>query len=331
MKLAPFFAVPPAMFVLWAANASAEQAVTLPPPLFHHLHLNSVDPDAAIAFYVKTFPATSRTSWAGFPALASPNHVLVLFTKVVTPPAADAEATAYWHFGWHVEDARNSVAFYLLNGVRIAPFYTGDADGSVRVSSDTWPYPPGVNGRTKAQIAEAKASGIQPRGVGGNGYVFGPDGAVIEFSGNGPARFDHVHMYEDEPICAQHWYEKHLNAPIRPVPPGVSDANCDVARTADPSWPSLLRQGTFRAPSGGVNFGDVSMAWYPNQRDKPLTGTQGHLIDHVGLSVGNLDAWVAKLRSEGVTFLKQPYQLGDSRAVMIEGPSHEAIELVEVK
>ena len=28
-------------------------------PGFHHLHLNSVDPDAAIDFYVRQFPSTS--------------------------------------------------------------------------------------------------------------------------------------------------------------------------------------------------------------------------------------------------------------------------------
>ena len=43
-----------------------------------------------------------------------------------------------------------------------------------------------------------------------------------------------------------------------------------------------------------------------------------------------LDAWVAKLRGEGVRFLEAPYRLGDTRAVMIEGPSREALELIEV-
>ena len=33
----------------------------------------------------------------------------------------------------------------------------------------------------------------------------------------------------------------------------------------------------------------------------------------------------------GMAFLEQPYRLGDARAVMIEGPSREAIELVEVR
>ena len=42
-------------------------------------------------------------------------------------------------------------------------------------------------------------------------------------------------------------------------------------------------------------------------------------------------SWIAKLQGEGVAFLTAPYRLGDTRAVMIEGPSREAIELVEVR
>jgi 4-hydroxyphenylpyruvate dioxygenase-like putative hemolysin len=63
----------------------------------------------------------------------------------------------------------------------------------------------------------------------------------------------------------------------------------------------------------------------------PLVGTRGHLMDHAALSVTNLDAWIAKLRAEGVKMLEQPYALGESRALLVEGPSREAIELVEVK
>ena len=64
---------------------------------------------------------------------------------------------------------------------------------------------------------------------------------------------------------------------------------------------------------------------------KPLVGTQGHLMDSVGLSVSDLDAWNIKLKAENVKFLKEPFKIGSTRALMIEGPSHEAIELVEVK
>ena len=65
------------------------------------------------------------------------------------------------------------------------------------------------------------------------------------------------------------------------------------------------------------------------------------------LSVTDLDACVAKLGSDGVRFLGprrnsaagrqridglgRPYKLGYTRAVMIEGPNREEIELVKVK
>src|SRR5258708_303434 len=87
------------------------QAQTLPPPNFHHLQLNSVDPEAAIAFYMKEFPSTSKTTWEGMPALASPDNVLIVFNKVARPPQANPNITAYWHFGWNVGDSLKSPQF----------------------------------------------------------------------------------------------------------------------------------------------------------------------------------------------------------------------------
>jgi len=308
------------------AGASAQP---LPPPHFHHLALNSTDPDAAIAFYMREFPSTSRTSWEGMPALASPTHVLIVFQKVARAPDADGMATAYWHFGWAVTDSRASLQRFRGEGL-LAPFYTDDAGDFVGISSDTFPYPPGVPGRTKAQIADAIAQGLKPSGVGGNGYINAPDGAVIEFTGNAPAeRLDHIHMWQDDPLCAQLWYQTHLEAKPRRGPAlTVTEADCKVARGADRSWPSLVKEGTYRTPTGGVSFDDVAMNWYMNQTDAPLKPTQNRLMDHVSLSVSDLDGWIAKLKTEGVIFLKPPYRIGATRAVMIQGPSREAIELI---
>jgi catechol 2,3-dioxygenase-like lactoylglutathione lyase family enzyme len=86
----------------------------------------------------------------------------------------------------------------------------------------------------------------------------------------------------------------------------------------------------FRKPSAAVVFGDVVFPWYMRQGGEPLVPSRGQLYDHIALSVSDLDAWIAKLRGEGVTFLDGPYALGNTRAVMIEGPSREALELVEV-
>jgi hypothetical protein len=85
----------------------------------------------------------------------------------------------------------------------------------------------------------------------------------------------------------------------------------------------------FRAPRGGVTFGDVDLIWYPNQGDAPLVSSLGQFQDHLALSVADLDAWIAKLKGEGVTLLSDIYPLDDTRAIMIEGPSREGLELVE--
>jgi catechol 2,3-dioxygenase-like lactoylglutathione lyase family enzyme len=307
----------------------------LPAPGFHHLHLNSVDPDAAIDFYTRQFPTSSKARWGGLPALKAPNNVLILFTKVATAPATSPQ-TAIWHFGWHVTDSRARLAAYQgRREVELLPLYTGDDGGTVFISSDTWPGTGGVLGLTQAQIADAKARDVQPTRTGGFAYMRGPDQAIVEYAGNHPAeRFNHVHLYQEDPFCAQLWYQKHLNAPVyagRTSSTPLTEATCKVTRGSDCTFPALEPEGMFRTPSAAVAFSDVALLWYMRQGDQPLVSSRGHVTDHIALSVADLDAWVAKLRSEGIRFLEGPYEFGDTRAVMIEGPSREALELVEVK
>src|SRR5438132_1818906 len=316
-------------------STPSERTADMPSaPGFHHLHLNACDPQAAIAFYTRQFPSTAKASWGGLPALQSPTNVLILFTQVTTPPVTSPQ-TAIWHFGWHVPDspARRDV-YKSRPDVTLVPLYTGDDGGTVFVSSDTWPGTGGVLGLTKTQIADAKVRNVQPTRTAGFAYMQGPDNALVEYAGNHPAeRFNHVHLFQEDPFCAQLWYQQHLNAPVfagRTSPTPLTEATCKVPRGSERSWPALEREGMFRSPTAAVVFGDVALPWYMRQGDRPLVSTRGHLYDHIALSVADLDAWVAKLRSEGVRFLEKLYELGDTRAVMIEGPSREALELVEV-
>jgi catechol 2,3-dioxygenase-like lactoylglutathione lyase family enzyme len=306
----------------------------LPAPGFHHLHLNSVAPEAAIDFYTRQFPTSSKVSWGGLPALKAPNNVLILFSRVATAPLTSPQ-TAIWHFGWHVPDSRACLETYKGRpDVELLPLYTGDAGGTVYVSSDTWPGTGGVLGLTQAQLADAKARGVQPTRSGGFGYMRGPDNAIVEYAGNHPAeRFNHVHLFQEQPFCAQLWYQKHLHAPVyagRTSSTPLTEATCEVERGPDRTFPALEPEGMFRTPGAAVAFGDVALLWYMRQGDQPLVSPRGHVTDHIAFSVADLDAWVAKLRREGVRFLDEPYELGDTRAVMIEGPSREALELVEV-
>ena len=136
----------------------------------------------------------------------------------------------------------------------------------------------------------------------------GPDQALVEYAGNRPAeRFNHVHLYQEDPIGALEWYQQHLNAPLRPgyAPTPAGELGGRAVRGPDRTWPALNREGMFRSPRAGVEFGDVSMMWYANQGDRPLVSSRGQLQDHIALKVADLDAWADKLKSEGVTFLEQ--------------------------
>ena len=305
----------------------------LMPPKFHHLHLNTSNADAALSFYTTHFPTCRKTHWAGLPAILSPDNVLLVFTESEVP-ALSGSPTAIHHFGWHSTDSRKSLSVFLNNpDHKVLPLYTGEGDETVFISSDTWPGVKGANGLTARQIAEAKAGGIQPSRVAGFGFIESPDGAIVEFQGKHPVeRFNHIHMYQNDPYCALLWYQSHLNAPMfqdRGPPKALTPGNCKVPPGPDRTWPALEKEGMFRSPRAAVEFGDVFLTWYPRQSDEAFASTRGYACDHIGLSVADLDAWIAKLRFEGVTFLEDEYKVGDTRAIMIEGPSREALELVE--
>jgi hypothetical protein len=158
----------------------------------------------------------------------------------------------------------------------------------------------------------------------------GPDNALVEYAGDYPAeRFNHVHMFQEDPYAAEWWYEEHLG--VSPLPKGTPriKPTQPAQKAALPTYPALEREGLFRTPSGGVCFGDVWLPWYMRQGDQPLAHTRGRLYDHFAIGVTDFDAWMQKLRREDVMFLGEPYTLGDSRAVMIAGPSNEAFVLVE--
>ncbi len=223
-------------------------------PSFHHLHLNSVNPTAAIEFYAKAFPSTSTGTFAGQPALRSPNNVWVLFNKVDAPPATQPQ-TAFWHFGWHVTDVRATLDRYLKQNITLLPLYTGRRRGhghGIRqqrhLSGHRWRA-----GTDRARGAEAKAKGVKPAGGAGFAYLRGPDDALVEYQGNMPAeRFNHVHMYQDQPFCAQLWYQTHLNVAVRGAArgqPARTEANCRVERGPDKTLPALDWDGMYRTPS----------------------------------------------------------------------------------
>src|SRR5438067_12712763 len=67
------------------AARAADDTGALPSPKFHHLHLNSVNPDAAISFYTREFHSRSKSQWGGYPALKSPNEQMSRSEKGAGP------------------------------------------------------------------------------------------------------------------------------------------------------------------------------------------------------------------------------------------------------
>jgi len=311
--------------------AFAQSPAPVAPMHFHHVHLNSVNPGAAAEYYPKAFPiSATKTTYNGYEAVKTGN-IYLLFTKVNTPPLTELTGPqmSIWHFGWNTPDSRKYNEEFHKKGLKIAQMWDA-ADGQlVDMSSDTLPGFP-----TQEQILELRAKGVQPTREGGFGYLRGPDDAMIENAQSGQVeRFNHVHMYHEHPLCAIQWYVKHLGATNprgsggAPAPAG---GDCKQLYSA-PTFPSFLKfPGFVREPSGSVLFDDINILIRP-WPGGGLVSPRGHIVDHWALSVPDLDASVARLKSEGVKLLDEIHPWGNTHAAMIEGPDRVAIEIVEVK
>ena len=364
MKIRSFALCVVLAFVVASAGVMTQSGpapAELPRPGFHHIHMNSPNPAAAINEFLKIYPASTKVTVGGFEGIRSANGVTLLFTRVnTTPPApgpgrvtAKAPQTAFWHHVWAASDGRATLKHLrdsdpMFDQTKFIPQFTSPAGSTADFSSDTF-----GGFLTTSQVEEAKRKGVAPTHQGGYFNWYGPDGVVMETTDGRAESYNIVGMFEDQPYCALFWYRKHLNAadhpasgrggqggrgqpgaaPAAPAPAvPTSEANCSVTRGTEVSWPSTYKRGHYRVPPPQlVYFDDLTFRWYMNQEDRPLAPTRGQLMDHFALSVTNLDAWVARLKAEGVKFLEQPYAFGDTHAALIEGPSREAIELVEKK
>jgi hypothetical protein len=251
---------------------------------------------------------------------------------VDTPPQTELTGpqTSVWHFGWNTPDSRKYNEDFHAKGLKIAQMWDA-ADGKlVDMSSDTLPGLP-----TQEQILEMRAKGVQPTRKGGFGYLRGPDGAMIENAQSGQVeRFNHIHMYHENPLCAIQWYVTHLGATDArgsgDKPIATITGNCKQPYSP-PTWPSFAKfPGFVREPSGSVLFDDINILIRP-WPGGGLVSPRGHIVDHWALSVADLTSTVGRLKSEGIKFLEEIHPWGNTRAAMIEGPDRVAIEIVEVK
>jgi len=339
--------------VLWLAFATlvplrfARTQTVLPmAPRLHHVGLNSVDPDKAIAWYLAVWPGATRTIVAGFPAVQS--DMLLLFNKVDRPPAGawrndlhrGEPQSAFWHIGANINTTDIKERLNAAGIVHLPLFIFPNDTTKTVWRSGLAPYAGTPNA---AQLATAATA---PPRDGGFSYVVAPDGVLFELTGGPGTRdsFSHIHFFHEQPLCAANWYVQHLDMQLPPVRdssgkdvPRTPWTPCDVAY-GDAGWPSLEPIGTIRQPSGSVRFGNGTMSWYPRQcvasrcgHDQKLVPSRGQVLDHVAFVVDDFDALYAKMRGDGVKLIEAPHPFGDTRAFMIEDLDGLAIEIVAAK
>ena len=121
-------------------------------------------------------------------------------------------------------------------------------------------------------------------------YVTGPEGTHIEVFGDPalptPVQMDHIHYYlpPDDVPAVQAWYAKMFG-----LEPNTRE--------------SISRPGNFMATDLFPNNMNLSIAAVPVAASGVKRGpTKGHLIDHIGFEVQDLDAFYKKLKAEGVEF-----------------------------
>ena len=313
-------------------RTQADVGSPLATPVFHHVHQNSTDPGAAIADFQRIYPALEKVTVGGFEGVRIPNVTAILFTRVKVPAPTQPQSAFLRHV-FSVPNVRELVTHLRSIKKMVRPLHTLDG-ATVDVSSDTY-----QNGMTRTAYGEARAKGTLAPPTRAGGYIifWGPENVLMETTERtslkpGEVAYGLVDMWQDHSICAELWYRTHLNVPARAgrggaPAPVYTEATCRVPKS-EPSFPSVEQAGTRRQPGGGAAFGPVSLNWFVSQSDTPLAPTRGQLVDHIAVSVPALDPWIAKLKSESVTFLQQPYTFGDMRAIMIEGPSRESIEIV---
>jgi catechol 2,3-dioxygenase-like lactoylglutathione lyase family enzyme len=291
-----------------AAAVFAQQAPAPPVPLpteqlahFHHLHLNSIDPEAAIAYYTKHFASEraqfrSSTGDKGVPAVWAQKSWL-LFDKVKNAPPHEVVSSIY-HMGWGAEDMKAEARRQLDIGAVLETPLTDAVD--------------------------IFGAGVRDRNF--YMYVESPEHALIEVQSATHHNFMHVHMLSEDPVAASEWYEKAFGF-IRRGPPN-RQVRAFAGIPTGPSASIIADNVTFFWYPTAHARKLYPKAW--NGRTE-YASNRGRVIDHVALSVDRLDETIARLTKNGVTVVGKPRRSmgGRIRSVFVKAPDNVEIEIVE--
>lgn len=287
--------------VLLAAGMAALAQGPLPLAQFHHLHLNTVDSEAAINFYTTHFDC-EKAKFAGTMDAVRAQKSWILFNKVSQPPPSEI-VSALYHFGWGAEDMKAAYQKQLDMGTKFQTPITDISD---------------IGG----------ATGRAASGVFYFAYVDGPDHALIELNTARHHHFGHIHMLSEDPIAAGEWYMKEFGMTRRGLGPPSREPRFYRGLQIGPSMSLMMDDVNFIIFP--VEFARTGMAKEWKDR-KTFESPKGRVMDHFGFSVDHLEDTLARLRKDGVKVTDEPRTVfgGKLKYAFIEGPDKVRIELVE--
>ena len=281
------------------ASESKPPGISMPEAHFHHLHLNTLDPKAAIDFYTSKFDC-EKAKFAGLLDGVWAQKSWLLFTKVDKAPAWEL-TSAIWHFGWGAEDMKATYEKHIAEGTK---FFTPLTDIS------------DIGGNAGAQ------------GLFYYAYVQSPDNALIELNTANHHRFGHIHLFSADPVAAGEWYMKYFGARRRSTRPLSREARFYRGHQIGPSV-SLI--------SDNVNI-IIYPVEYPKKAygdhwkgKAELESTKGRVVDHLCFSFDNLEEALRVMRKDGVKVTDEIRSVanGKIKFAFVEGPDKIRIELIE--
>jgi len=161
--------------------------------------------------------------------------------------------------------------------------------------------------KAKWQAAGYNIEEIDPN----HGYILGPDGIRLEFSGDPslqvPVKINHVHLFPPDVPAMSAWYAKVLG--------GVAG--------------KCARNG---APDGVdcVDMSGVSLAM--SKSETKLEPTAGRSLDHIGFDVKDLPEFLKRMEAEGVSItqgLTPSNFVSTMRVAFIADPWGTKMEITE--
>jgi catechol 2,3-dioxygenase-like lactoylglutathione lyase family enzyme len=240
--------------------ALAAWAQEKPVAHFHHVHLNSTDPAAAIEFYTHRFDC-EKASYKGQDAVWAQKSWL-LFNKVSTPAPFEV-VSAIWHIGWGAEDMPATYRKQLDLGTH---FQTPITDISGLANSPNFFY----------------------------AYVDGPEHELIELNTSRNHQFGHLHLFSEDPVAAGEWYVHNLGAVSRGRTTSARFYNgFQVAPSAAVQMDNVSIL-IFPMEHARQTFPEL---WKDR---KGFETSKNRAIDHIAFSVDDLAAAKERLRKNGV-------------------------------